>query len=91
LQDNQAFIEFIFVKDEYRRKHIYSELFRYVAAKFPDTEFSCIVNSFNQPSIKAQLRLGFRRSGYLTYLRWFGTLAAVIRFNRLRRFYRFDC
>jgi hypothetical protein len=85
LKDDTAFIEFIFIKTSHRRKSVYSGMFKQVARLHPTIRFSCIVNSFNLPSIKAQLRLEFKPSGSLLYFTFFRCFFASIRFETTRK------
>jgi RimJ/RimL family protein N-acetyltransferase len=85
LKEETAFIEFIFIKASHRRKNIYSMMVKQLVRLYPNTRFFCLVNSFNLPSIKAQLRLGFKPSGSLFYFRFFRCLLATMRFEKTRQ------
>lgn len=85
LPDDAAFVEFIFVKASHRRRSVYFRTFKQVARRRPETEFSCVVDSYNTASLGAHRKLGFRPSGSLLYFKLFGVLLASFRFGKTRR------
>lgn len=85
IRENIAFIEFIFIHPDYRRRSVYSDSFRIVRRRFPEIDFSCIVDSYNTASINAHLKLGFKRSGRLIYLTLFRKIWASFRFLGTKR------
>lgn len=67
LPENVAIIEFIFINQDYRRRGLYSNMFKRVYRLKPDTFFSCIIDSYNKVSIAAHRKLGFRNAGRVLY------------------------
>lgn len=85
LPDDLMIIEFIFVKPTFRRRGVYSKSCTEIRRRMPEYRFACIVDSYNEASIQAHLRLGFRPAGRLRYLNFFGAMLASFRFGRSRK------
>jgi len=89
LAPDMAIVEFIFVKASYRGHGVYHQLFAHAYRHSPDMRFACYVADTNEPSIKAQLKDGFKPFGRVIYYVLFGLMFASIRLGDFRkRFFR---
>jgi L-amino acid N-acyltransferase YncA len=72
LSEKNIFLESAFVKNEYRRKGVYSKILQTLRQNFPEIIFSCVVDYDNSPSLQAHIKNGFTQTGTLWYCRFFG-------------------
>lgn len=89
LEDDMTVIEFIFIKQSYRRAQVYSRTLDVIQNKYPTERFMCVINRFNEASKKAHEKMGFFSPGKVLYLCFFKEVFAYFRFGKTRRLLAF--
>ena len=86
LPNNAAFLEFMFINEEWRRRGCHRKLLAAIHRSWPTNRFSCAITEDNEPSLRSHEIYGFRRSGRILHFRCFGLVFASFRFGTIRRF-----
>ncbi len=87
LPPNTAFLEFMFVNENYRRRRIHTQLLAAARRASPDVRFSCLIAEDNAASRQSHEKFGFRRSGRVLHFHCFGLVFASFRFEKTRKLF----
>ncbi len=85
LRTDEAFVEFLFVRESCRRRGIHTALFAAIHRASPSVRYSALITADNAPSIRSHLKYGFHPSGRILFFHLFGLIVASFRFEKTRR------
>ena len=85
LPDALSFQEFVFIREEYRRFGLYSQMIQTAHRHLKPNALGSIVPPSNLPSIQAHQKNGFQGNGAILYFYFFGLMLASFRFGNVKK------